>query len=63
MTSSSFHTSVETAADWESSIVFHALEYARRGIPVFPCKRADKSPLTKNGFKDATCDEQQIREW
>lgn len=42
--------------------------------PVFPCRRADqtdqdgrvlkaKSPLTRNGFKDATQDEQQIRRW
>ena len=32
-----------------------ALEYARRGWPVFPV-RADKRPLTDHGSLDATCD-------
>ena len=47
------------------------LELAKK-LPVFPCRRKDetdqegrtlkaKSPLTKNGFKDATQDEAQIR--
>lgn len=47
------------------------LELAKK-YPVFPCRRKDetdqegrtlkaKSPLTKNGFKDATQDEAQIR--
>jgi hypothetical protein len=40
-----------------------ASDYARRGLPVFPCKRADKKPLTRHGFKDATTDEAQIRQW
>jgi hypothetical protein len=40
-----------------------ALDYARRGIPVFPCKRATKAPLTRRGFNDATTDKQKIREW
>jgi hypothetical protein len=51
--------------------VERVLELARR-YPVFPCRRKDetdqegrtlkaKSPLTKNGFKDATQDEAQIR--
>src|SRR3954447_13733377 len=40
-----------------------AVEYARRGFPIFPCKRADKKPLVRHGFKDATTDERQIREW
>lgn len=39
-----------------------ALECASRGWPVFPCK-ADKTPLTVNGFKDATTGEGQIRSW
>ena len=39
-----------------------ALNLAARGLPVFPCG-ADKKPLTDHGFKDATTDEAQIREW
>ena len=40
-----------------------ALEYARQGIPVFPCNPLDKKPLTSSGFKDATKDEAQVRAW
>jgi Bifunctional DNA primase/polymerase, N-terminal len=40
-----------------------AFEYARTGIPVFPCNPLDKKPLTPNGFKDASKDEAQIRAW
>jgi hypothetical protein len=36
-----------------------ALEYARNGIPVFPCR--EKKPLTPHGFKDASCDERQVQ--
>ena len=39
-----------------------ALANASAGKPVFPT-RADKSPLTANGFKDATTDEHTIRAW
>jgi Bifunctional DNA primase/polymerase, N-terminal len=31
-----------------------AIEYARRGWPVFPCRRGSKEPATAHGFNDAT---------
>jgi hypothetical protein len=40
-----------------------AVSYARKGISVFPCKPREKIPATKNGFYDATTDEDAIREW
>jgi putative DNA primase/helicase len=55
-----------------------ALTYAERGWPIFPvhgidggrctcgkpnCDSPGKHPLTKKGFKAATTDTQQIREW
>lgn len=40
-----------------------ALYYARNGWRVFPCKPGEKTPATKNGFKDATTEQQQIQEW
>jgi hypothetical protein len=40
-----------------------ALEYAARGIPVFPCCRAKKVPLVQGGFKAASADPAQISEW
>lgn len=41
-----------------------ALNYASRGIPVFPiAEGAKKPPKVSGGFKAATTDEEQIREW
>ena len=37
--------------------------YARHGIAVFPCEPRGKKPLTRNGFKDATTDLEQITAW
>jgi Bifunctional DNA primase/polymerase, N-terminal len=39
-----------------------ALYLADRGLPVFPCRPADKAPLTPNGFKDASLDPSIIRQ-
>lgn len=40
-----------------------AMMYADAGVSVFPCKSYDKSPLCRNGFKDATTDKKKIRRW
>ena len=40
-----------------------ALEYARRGVPVFPCNPGGKTPLTYSGFWDATTDAHHIEAW
>lgn len=40
-----------------------ALEYAARGIPVFPCRPRAKEPQIEGGFHRATTDESQIRAW
>lgn len=45
-----------------SDLLSSAMAYAKRGIPVFPCK-LDKSPYTKQGHKDATTDVEQIKRW
>ena len=63
----------------EIQLVNSALCYARRGWPVVPlhtiiggrcsCEKPDcdtssgKHPLTRNGLKDATCDEAIINDW
>lgn len=46
-----------------SDFLIAALAYARRGWHVFPCKPLGKQPATRNGFKDATTDEEQINRW
>ena len=51
-----------------SEMLAHALDYAARGLPVFPCnpsaiKPYSKRPLTEHGFKDASTDPEQIKAW
>ena len=41
----------------------HATVYARHGINVFPCQPGGKQPATRNGFKDATTDPDQVAAW
>jgi len=52
-----------TAVSARSNTAFlsAALRYAHIGWPVIPL--TGKKPLTTNGSKDGTCDEQQIRAW
>ena len=40
-----------------------ALAYAEKGIPVFPCRVGAKEPASAHGFKDATCDSEQVKAW
>lgn len=40
-----------------------ALCYAERGLAVFPLLPQSKEPATSHGFKDATTDQEQIRQW
>lgn len=44
-------------------MIEHALAYARVGMHVFPCNPATKTPFVEHGFRDASTDEAQIREW
>lgn len=46
-----------------SAVIGAALDYASRGLRVFPCASAAKRPLTPNGFKNATTDPGQVHEW
>jgi hypothetical protein len=45
-----------------NKILEAALEYAAKGVAIFPCK-PDKAPHTRQGFKDATTDSDQIVSW
>ena len=46
------------------SVLDAALEYASKGIPVFPCDPKTKKPLITNGFKGASTDEVEIsKQW
>jgi hypothetical protein len=46
-----------------NKLLAHALHLAAQSVPVFPCKAADKTPLTPNGFYDAATDAAQIKRW
>ena len=47
----------------EISNISVALNYARQGMPVFPCDPQTKRPLTPNGFHSATKDVSTVRWW
>jgi hypothetical protein len=40
-----------------------ALAFAARGWPVLPCQPAQKTPVTRHGYRDATTDSGQITAW
>ena len=39
------------------------MDYAERGIPIFPCRPDSKAPACLHGHKDASKDPDQIRAW
>ncbi|MEZ6142124.1 MAG: bifunctional DNA primase/polymerase [Zavarzinella sp.] len=47
----------------KSSLLDAAIQYANMGYKVFPLVTGKKAPATTNGFKDATCNLDQIRAW
>jgi len=46
-----------------SELLSAALEYADRGLKVFPIWPETKIPITANGHLDATTDSDQIIQW
>jgi len=40
-----------------------AIWYAQRGLPVFPCHKGGKTPITEHGLNDASRDPEAIRRW
>ena len=65
--------STQRPSRWVTSAIKNAAEsghlptaattLARAGIPVFPCARGGKEPLTAHGFHSATSNLQQVRRW
>lgn len=53
----------ESTTNEQNELLKAALEYAEHGIYVFPLRPKRKEPLTANGFKDASKDVEQIKEW
>ncbi len=49
--------------NFEVEMAETALKYAAASWLIFPCVPGAKNPLTKNGFKDATADIEQVRAW
>lgn len=51
-------------AAWDpATLRDRALRYAAHGVRVFPCAPGGKTPLTRNGFHDATTDPGVIAVW
>ena len=46
-----------------NQVLRHALAYAGRGWPVFPCQPGKKIPATPHGYLDATTDQGQVCAW
>ncbi len=52
-----------TNENFEVELREATLEYASAGWPIFTCVPNEKRPLTKNGFKDASSDPEQVARW
>jgi hypothetical protein len=44
-------------------VLRQALALARNNLPIFPCHPGTKIPTTPHGYRDATTDPAQIRDW
>ena len=53
----------QTESEQSQDNLAAALDYARRGFEIFPCRFGTNDPLTEHGHKDATTDEDTIRAW
>lgn len=51
------------AIEAPSAMLIAAHDYARQSWKVFPLKHHLKKPATSNGFKDASLDPEQIKQW
>jgi hypothetical protein len=47
----------------KNPVLNFALGCAQKGWPVFPCQPGQKTPATAHGYRDATTDYRQIRQW
>lgn len=52
-----------TYYDSRQALTDHALYYASVGWPVFPLVAGGKTPVTRNGVKDASTDPTTVAEW
>lgn len=62
-TADQLYQQIEEIDNRPARMLDSALHYASWGWPVFPLKQNTKIPATRNGFKDATTDTTQIRQW
>ena len=47
----------------DNTLMTAALDYVAKGFSIFPLKPGSKVPLTARGYKDASNDPEQVRQW
>src|SRR4051794_36056667 len=47
----------------DATMLEFAIDYAKRGWPVFPCRPTNKAPYVEGGLHAATDDINTIRQW